>query len=147
MKTPTILRLCALAFLAAAVNFSTAHATKVVYTIGDGGSLSWNHSTDESCGCPFDGGGCKITITMDIARLSDNGNGTWHVEGAAQQGLYDITSPILFQKPFANLGNYTFANGYFLTNESFPNVPAGTRVNLNGVRTDAAGRFIADVAK
>ncbi|HVZ40496.1 MAG TPA: hypothetical protein VHI13_14550 [Candidatus Kapabacteria bacterium] len=146
MKTSTIIRLFALVVMAITVNAAVAGAVTVKYTIGDGGSLSWNHSTDENCGCPFDGGGCKIEITMSIVRLTDNGNGTWHVSGTAQKGLYDITFPQVLQRPITSLAGYTFGSGYFTVNEGdFPGVPGGTKINLAGVQTDAAGNFQADV--
>ncbi|HVZ40497.1 MAG TPA: hypothetical protein VHI13_14555 [Candidatus Kapabacteria bacterium] len=148
MKTSTIARLFTLVIVALAVNAAVAGAVTVKYIIGNGGTMSWNHSTGDDCGCPNEGGGCKIEITMSVAKLNDNGNGTWHVEGTAQKGLYDITFPEVLQHPFANLGGYVFGSGFFTVNDGdFQGVPGGTRINLSGVQTDAAGNFVADVPR
>ncbi|HVZ40498.1 MAG TPA: hypothetical protein VHI13_14560 [Candidatus Kapabacteria bacterium] len=148
MKTSTIIRLFALAIMAVTVNAAVAHAATVKYIIGGGGTMQWNHSTGDDCGCPSEGSGCVIEVTVGQAIVRDNGNGTWHVEGTAQQGLYNITFPQVLQQPFSNFANYTFLAGYFVVNDGdFPGVPGGTKINLGGVRTDLRGYFIADVQK
>jgi len=140
------LRSLLLACVAIVAGSLCLHAAKVVYTIGDGGTLSWNGSTGDFCSCSDGGSGCKMTITTNAIAIRDNGN-TWHVDGIAEAGLFDITEPQIYQQAF-NVGNYIFPSGYFVVNtDEFQGVPFGTRINLAGTRTNADGSFSADVPK
>jgi hypothetical protein len=143
MKAFKILMLVAVAL---AANVLFAHAAKVEYTIGNGGTLSWNNSTGDDCGCPFNGGGCIIKVTVESTRIISAGD-YWEVSGVATTGLFDITAPIIYQQAF-NATNYLFAPGFFEVQEGqFPGVPGGTRINLGGTTTDATGFFRALVRK
>jgi hypothetical protein len=143
MKALKILMLVTVALVA---NALLAHAVTTTYTIGDGGSLSWNHSTGESCGCPFDGSGCKITVTVQSTYIVSAGD-FWEVTGVATTGLFDITFPVIHKQTF-RATNYLFAAGFIEVREGeFPGVPGGTRINLAGTTTDATGFFRALVPK
>lgn len=143
MKTRSLC-LVFIAMHALASVVGSAATTK--YIIGDGGSLGWNHFTGDACGCPWDTGGCKIEVTQNSIRVIDLGE-SWHVSGFAVTGLFDITSPELYQQNFSTT-NYTYASGFFEVDAGeLPNIPAGTRINLAGVTTDATGYFSAVVPK
>jgi len=134
-----------LAIVALVVSSAALHAAKVVYTIGDGGSLKWNGSTGDFCSCNDGGEGCKMTITVGMA-IKDNGT-TWDVSGQAEGGLFDISGPNGFLQPF-DVTNYAFPSGFYVVDPNdFPEVPAGTVINLRGAVTDNQGFFSIQVPK
>ncbi len=123
-----------------------ANAATVKYIIGDGGTMSWNGATNDYCGCPFSGSGCKIEITVEQTKIADMGS-YWEVSGQASTGLYDITQPIRYQQGFGVGAGYTFAAGFFEVRQGeFPGVPP-QRFSLEGVTTSEGGWFVARVRK
>ncbi len=123
-----------------------ANAATVKYIIGDGGTMSWNNSTGDNCGCPFTGAGCKIEITVSQMQISDKGS-YWEVTGQATTGMYDITRPIRYQQGFGVGAGYTFAPGFFEVKQGeFPGVPPG-RFSLEGAVTSEGGWFVTQIRK
>ncbi len=136
--------------VAGALVLSSAAASwakvSVEYTIGNGGTMSWNGSTGDDCGCPSTGGGCVIKVTIDDTKIADKGT-YWEVSGQATTGMYDITQPIRYQHGFGVGAGYTFAPGFFEVKQGeFPGVPPG-RFSLEGVVTSEGGWFVARVRK